>query len=186
MVALFRAPADGHADVRVDPDRRGNPGGVAGGAVGDHGGGAARLARLKAIVCRLVAIEELAGLDVLCSDKTGTLTKNELEVGSAGGAGRAATSTSCWRRRRWPANEDSGDAIDGAVLAGCGEACSPLRVSEHFVPFDPVHKRTGRTGSRDQALWVTKGAPQVVLQLGKPDAATRNRRGADRRARARG
>ena len=43
--------------------------------------GAVTLARMKAIVSRLVAIEEMAGMDILCSDKTGTLTKNELAVG---------------------------------------------------------------------------------------------------------
>jgi len=42
--------------------------------------GAHRLAQRKAIVSRLSSTEELAGLDTLCSDKTGTLTKNELTV----------------------------------------------------------------------------------------------------------
>jgi H+-transporting ATPase len=53
--------------------------------------GAERLAQLKAIVSRLVAIEEMAGVDTLCSDKTGTLTKNELTLGEpqpAAGVGR--------------------------------------------------------------------------------------------------
>ena len=43
--------------------------------------GATKLAQMKAIVSRLVSIEELAGMDVLCSDKTGTLTKNQLVLG---------------------------------------------------------------------------------------------------------
>ena len=43
--------------------------------------GASRLAAMKAIVSRLVSIEEMAGMDMLCCDKTGTLTKNELTLG---------------------------------------------------------------------------------------------------------
>src|SRR5208337_2697219 len=42
--------------------------------------GASVLARMKAIVSRLAAIEEIAGMDILCSDKTGTLTKSELKL----------------------------------------------------------------------------------------------------------
>jgi H+-transporting ATPase len=42
--------------------------------------GASQLAKRKAIVRRLTAVEELAGMDILCSDKTGTLTLNQLTV----------------------------------------------------------------------------------------------------------
>lgn len=42
--------------------------------------GAAQLAKQKAIVRRLTAVEELAGMDILCSDKTGTLTLNQLTI----------------------------------------------------------------------------------------------------------
>ena len=43
--------------------------------------GALALSKQKAIVSRLAAIEEMAGVDILCSDKTGTLTKNQLKLG---------------------------------------------------------------------------------------------------------
>ena len=75
--------------------------------------GASVLARMKAIVSRLAAIEEMAGMDILCSDKTGTLTKDELEAGQPGcfqgeqragpGSGRVfglASERPGWDRRR--------------------------------------------------------------------------------------
>jgi hypothetical protein len=71
------------SDVAVRPgaDRGGDSRGHADGVVGDDGGRRALLAKKQAIVSRLVAIEELAGVDVLCADKTGTLTQNKLTLG---------------------------------------------------------------------------------------------------------
>ena len=129
--------------------------------------GARLLAKKEAIVTRLAAIEELAGVDVLCSDKTGTLTQNKLTLGDpfsvngipgdqvvldAGLASRA----------------DNNDTIDLAVLAGLknDQALKGYQVL-HFQPFDPVHKRTEASvkGIDGKDFKVTKGAPQVSLEL---------------------
>ncbi|MCB1741262.1 MAG: HAD-IC family P-type ATPase, partial [Gammaproteobacteria bacterium] len=136
--------------------------------------GAEKLARMKAIVSRLVSIEELAGIDILCADKTGTLTKNELSLGDvlpADGVERddlllAAVLAS---------NRDDPDAIDQAILAGGPpEQALAAYTLSRFTPFDPVGKRTEVALQHgEQALRVSKGAPQVILDLVAPPSANR-------------
>lgn len=129
--------------------------------------GARLLARKQAIVSRLVAIEELAGVDVLCSDKTGTLTQNTLTLGEpfcvAGvEAGQVVVSAALASRA------ENNDTIDLAVIGGLKDkgALQGYQVA-HFQPFDPVHKRTEASvnGKDGKAFRVTKGAPQVILAL---------------------
>ena len=137
--------------------------------------GAARLARMRAIVSRLVSIEEMAGMDVLCSDKTGTLTKNELTAGTPIAFGGASV-RELLEAAALASRGDTGDVIDAAVLAAA-QAAGPLATYERvrFVPFDPVRKRTEAELRHDGSVrWVTKGAPQVVLELAKPDDVARN------------
>ena len=132
--------------------------------------GAVALSKMKAIVARLESIEEMAGIDVLCSDKTGTLTENKLTLAdpvTASGTGpdqviRAAALAS---------QPGSSDAIDRAVLAAAGgpDALRGYRQAR-FVPFDPVGKRTEAEVTGDGTMFtVTKGAPQVVLGLCEHD-----------------
>jgi len=136
--------------------------------------GAERLARLKAIVSRLVAIEEMAGMDMLCSDKTGTLTKNELTLGelqpTAGVKPDDLLFAAMLASRR-----DAPDAIDAAILAG-GNSESALAgyAVKAFHPFDPVSKRAEAEVERDgERFKVAKGAPQVIVDLCAPDDAER-------------
>ncbi len=136
--------------------------------------GAERLTKFKAIVSRLVSIEEMAGMDVLCTDKTGTLTKNELTLGQpepAPGVGRDDLMLAAVLASR----RDAPDAIDAAIAAG---APANLPLGDYkvavFRPFDPVAKRAEADIEQGaQRFSVAKGAPQVIVDLCAPDAAAR-------------
>ena len=129
--------------------------------------GARLLARKKAIVSKLVAIEELAGVDVLCADKTGTLTQNKLTLGNPFSINNVP-SDQVILLGALASRTENNDTIDLAILGGLKDKDS-LKSYEvvHFQPFDPVHKRTEATvkGKDGKEFKVTKGAPQVILKL---------------------
>jgi H+-transporting ATPase len=129
--------------------------------------GARLLSRKKAIVSRLVAIEELAGVDILCADKTGTLTQNKLSLGDPFCV-EHITAEQVVLNAALASHAENNDTIDLAVLGGLKdkEALKKFQVV-HFTPFDPVHKRTEATvkGADGKQFKVTKGAPQVILKL---------------------
>jgi H+-transporting ATPase len=134
--------------------------------------GARLLARKEAIVSRLVAIEEIAGVDILCSDKTGTLTQNKLTLGDAFCL-EGVSAEDVILAGALASRAENQDSIDMAVLGGLKrkDALTGFRVI-HFQPFDPVHKRTETAvqGADGKTFKVSKGAPQVILAL----AANRN------------
>src|SRR5471030_2866948 len=139
--------------------------------------GARLLAKKEAIVSRLVAIEELAGVDVLCADKTGTLTQNKLTLGDP------------FCVNHFPAEQvilaaalasraENNDTIDLAVIGGVKnkDELKSFQVF-HFQPFDPVYKRTEasvKTADGKQ-FKVTKGAPQVILELSANTAQVKSK-----------
>jgi H+-transporting ATPase len=138
--------------------------------------GATVLARMKAIVSRLVAIEEMAGMDILCSDKTGTLTKNELKLGSPV-IFKASNEQDLILGAALASRTEGGDGIDEAVLKGLSDhsALKSYQIA-HFTPFDPVSKRTEAEVKHESVTFkVSKGAPQVILDLVHPDAEARKK-----------
>lgn len=135
-------------------------------AIGSH-----RLSQQGAITKRMTAIEEMAGMDVLCSDKTGTLTLNKLTVDRtlievfAKGVEKEHVILLAARASRTE-NQDAIDAAIVGMLADPKEARAGIR-EVHFLPFNPVDKRTALTYIDSDGKWhrASKGAPEQILNL---------------------
>lgn len=129
--------------------------------------GAQALAKLGVLPTRLSAVDEAAAIDVLCSDKTGTLTNNELKVTAvhpmpgfdkANVLGLAALASS----------EGGQDPVDGAIRAAAVQSgASDLPKLDKFVPFDPAMKMSEATliDSKGASQRVVKGAFIAVVGL---------------------
>ncbi|KAG1364366.1 plasma membrane ATPase 4 [Cocos nucifera] len=135
-------------------------------AIGSH-----RLSEQGAITKRMTAIEEMAGMDVLCSDKTGTLTLNKLTVDKnlievfVKDMDRDTVILYAARASRVE-NQDAIDASIVAMLADPKEARAGIQ-EVHFLPFNPVDKRTAITYVDSDGKWhrASKGAPEQIIDL---------------------
>ena len=132
--------------------------------------GATYLAKKQAIVSRLAAIEELAGVTVLCSDKTGTLTENKMTVADPVLFGNFTPDTLMFYAGLASREEDH-DPIEKPIFDFLkkNNKYEDLKKYKHlkFKPFDPVGKRTEATveNEKGEQITVTKGAPQVIYEL---------------------
>ncbi|TKW22196.2 hypothetical protein SEVIR_4G207700v4 [Setaria viridis] len=135
-------------------------------AIGSH-----RLSEQGAITKRMTAIEEMAGMDVLCSDKTGTLTLNKLTVDKnmiepfVKDLDKDAVVLYAARASRTE-NQDAIDASIVGMLADPREARAGIQ-EVHFMPFNPVDKRTAITYIDSDGTWhrISKGAPEQIIDL---------------------
>ncbi|BDA48222.1 Plasma membrane ATPase 1 [Coccomyxa sp. Obi] len=133
--------------------------------------GARDMARHKAIVNRLSSLEELSGMEVLASDKTGTLTLNKLtldpqEVLAWGDHSAHDVLVHAALSAKWENNDAIDRAVTGALGSGGREVLREFEVLR-TIPFNPVDKRTtAYVRSADGSEFAaTKGAPQVVGAL---------------------
>ncbi|KAG4957298.1 hypothetical protein JHK82_043024 [Glycine max] len=135
-------------------------------AIGSH-----RLSQQGAITKRMTAIEEMAGMDILCSDKTGTLTLNKLTVDKSlievfpTGMDKDTLVLYAARASRTE-NQDAIDASIVGMLDDRKEARAGI-TEVHFLPFNPVDKRTAITFIDNNGDWhrSSKGAPEEIIEL---------------------
>ena len=130
--------------------------------------GAQVLAAKQAIVSRLAAIEEIAGMDVLCSDKTGTLTQNKMSLAKPYLA-KDYTPDELMIYAALASKEENRDPIEKPIFDYIHqnklEEKLHLDKLKKFLPFDPVHKRTEGIYEGDDCEYIyTKGAPQVIIE----------------------
>ncbi|KAG0479579.1 hypothetical protein HPP92_010437 [Vanilla planifolia] len=142
-------------------------------AIGSH-----RLSQQGAITKRMTAIEEMAGMDVLCSDKTGTLTLNKLSVDRSliEVVSKKVDKDGIVLHAARASRVENQDAIDASIvgmLADPKEARAGIK-EVHFLPFNPVEKRTAITYINEQGNWhrASKGAPEQIIELCRLDEAT--------------
>ena len=133
--------------------------------------GATQLAKYKAIVTRITAIEELAGVTILCSDKTGTLTTNKLTIdrptvktyGPFDAEGVILLSA-------YASRTENQDAIDMSVVQALDDpakARAGIKLLD-FKPFNPIDKRTEityREESTGKLKRATKGMAGIIIDL---------------------
>ncbi|KAJ7923402.1 hypothetical protein B0H13DRAFT_69530 [Mycena leptocephala] len=133
--------------------------------------GAQQLAKHKAIVTRITAIEELAGVTILCSDKTGTLTTNKLTIDRETILTYSSFSADdVILLAAYASRTENQDAIDTSVVQACGDvgrARAGIKLLD-FKPFNPTDKRTEIT-YREEATGklkrVTKGMTGSIIEL---------------------
>ena len=131
--------------------------------------GAKTLALKGVLVTRLSALNEAAMIDVLCADKTGTLTANELSIAAVRPVKAGYTEADILRLAALASSPDGQDPIDAAIRAAAHRTASPPLPLEvvSFTPFDPAAKMA-QAVARDQAgrqLRIIKGAPAAVAAI---------------------
>ncbi len=131
--------------------------------------GAMNLARKQAIVSKLTAIEELAGVDIFCSDKTGTLTENRMQVAEPYLLNNF-TEEDLFKLAALASKKENHDPIELPIFQYLEDNFPEINLNDfkqtHFIPFDPINKRTEATiQSANEQFTVIKGAAQILIKM---------------------
>ncbi|MEJ2760341.1 MAG: plasma-membrane proton-efflux P-type ATPase [Gammaproteobacteria bacterium] len=131
--------------------------------------GAMNLARRQAIVSQLTAIEELAGVDIFCADKTGTLTRNRMEVAEPVVL-EGFTPDDLFLCAVLASRRENNDPIELPIFDYLEKKLPEAPVQDYrqssFEPFDPVRKRTEAEVEHDgEHFTAVKGAAQVLMGM---------------------
>lgn len=128
--------------------------------------GARELAQKGVLISRLDAVEDAASVDILCLDKTGTITMGSLEVSEVIPLD-VHDERELIELALYASAEDTEDPIDNAIVRKAKELGVVRRGKQiSFTPFDPSIKRTeGIVELSGRRIKVVKGAPQVVINL---------------------
>jgi len=133
--------------------------------------GALMLARKQAVVSKLTAIEELAGVDILCSDKTGTLTENKMQVADPIVL-EGHSPSELFLLAALASQRENNDPIELPIFHYIEEKLPEIELSRyqqtHFTPFDPISKRTeARITNGDEHFTAIKGAAQILINMAR-------------------
>merc|ERR1712070_513989 len=133
--------------------------------------GSKEMSAQGAIVTRLAAIEDMAGMAILCSDKTGTLTLNEMQIQEytpvySPGESQYSLLRFAAMAAKW--HEPPRDALDRLTLGQVDMKSMDVMEQLDYMPFDPTIKRTEGTvkdKKTGEVYKTSKGAPHILLKL---------------------
>ncbi|MEM3199679.1 MAG: plasma-membrane proton-efflux P-type ATPase [Candidatus Micrarchaeaceae archaeon] len=125
--------------------------------------GTSELAKKNVLVSKLPSIEEFSRMNILCLDKTGTLTENKLEVKDIEGIN--ASNEQVLKYASEASRIEDNDAIDNAIIAYASANKIAISQQKSFIPFDPLIKRTEATVLADKEYKVTKGAVPIIESI---------------------
>jgi H+-transporting ATPase len=129
--------------------------------------GARRLADQGVLLARLSSLQEAAMIDVLCVDKTGTLTMNSLGVRRVVPLADGVTTAGLLSRAAAASSSDGQDAVDVAIRTAAAQQAAAAPTVIRFTPFDPATKMAEAlvAGHEGIPLRIAKGSPIAIETL---------------------